>query len=131
MPPKTSPAVTRSKTPARQVTTANSVAPAPQPEPVQVYAGLFGGGGGAFGTNLGNLSGSGYGTPTGSDQADARLESLEQRLLAEGARAARERAADLQVRDDAARIVQNDIAGLSAQIAALVGVAVRPESSFC
>ena len=122
MPPKTSPAVTRSKTPARQATTAKA-APAPpqEPQPEQVYAGLFGGGGGAFGSNFGNLSGS-YGTPTGSDQADARLESLEQRLLAEGARAARERAADLQVRDDAARIVQNDIAGLSAQIAALVGV---------
>ena len=122
MPPKTSPAVTRSKTPARQTTTAKA-APAPpqEPQPEQVYAGLFGGGGGAFGSNFGNLSGS-YGTPTGSDQADARLESLEQRLLAEGARAARERAADLQVRDDAARIVQNDIAGLSAQIAALVGV---------
>ena len=56
------------------------------------------------------FSGSGYGTPTGTDHADARLESLEQRLLAESARAARERAADLQVRDDAA------------QIAALVGV---------
>ena len=111
MPPKTSPAVTRSKTPARQVTPAFAVAPAPQPQPEQVYAGLFGGG--LFGTNS-NLSGSGYGTPTGSDQADARLESLEQRLLAEGARAARERAADLQVRDDAARIVKDDIAGLSA-----------------
>ena len=49
-------------------------APAPQPQPEQVYAGLFGGGP-AFGTNLGNLSGS-YGTPTGTDQADARLESL-------------------------------------------------------
>ena len=73
MPPKTSPAVTRSKTPARQATTAKA-APAPpqEPQPEQVYAGLFGGGGGAFGTNLGNLSGSGYGTPNGSDQADAR-----------------------------------------------------------
>ena len=60
MPPKTSPAVTRSKTPARQVTPAFAAAPAPQPQPEQVYAGLFGGGP-AFGTNLGNLSGSGYG----------------------------------------------------------------------
>ena len=92
MPPKTSPAVTRSKTPARQATTAKA-APAPEPQPEQVYAGLFGGGP-AFGTNLGNLSGS-YGTPMGTDQADVRLESLEQRLLAESARAARERAADL------------------------------------
>ena len=75
MPPKTSPAVTRSKTPARQVTPAFAAAPAPQPQPEQVYAGLFGGGS-VFGTN-GNLSGSGYGTPTGTDQADARLESLE------------------------------------------------------
>lgn len=62
MPPKTSPAVTRSKTPARQVTPAFAVAPAPQPQPEQVYAGLFGGGNPAFGTNLGYLSGS-YGTP--------------------------------------------------------------------
>jgi hypothetical protein len=68
MPPKTSPAVTRSKTPARQTTTAKA-APAPpqEPQPEQVYAGLFGGGGGAFGSNFGNLSGS-YGTPTGTDQ---------------------------------------------------------------
>ena len=79
--------MTRSKTPARQVTPAFAAAPAPQPQPEQVYAGLFGGGP-AFGTNLGNLFGS-YGTPTGTDQADARLESLEQRLLAESARAAR------------------------------------------
>ena len=51
MPPKTSPAVTRSKTPARQVTPAFAVAPAPQPQPEQVYAGLFGGVTGQYGAD--------------------------------------------------------------------------------
>ena len=59
MPPKTSPAVTRSKTPARQTATAKAaLAPPQEPQPEQVYAGLFGGG--LFGTNS-NLSGSGCG----------------------------------------------------------------------
>ena len=52
MPPKTSPAVTRSKTPARQATTAKA-APAPpqEPQPEQVYAGLFGGVTGQYGAD--------------------------------------------------------------------------------